>query len=111
VDYKSTYLGDQLDAYNQVALDKNVADNYYDMQYLLYSLALHRYLKNRLNDYDADKHFGGVYYLYLRGMSANSDTGIFTATISSHLLEELDHLFSSQSVSDAHSNTIKIKEV
>ncbi len=111
VDYKSTYLGDQLDAYNQAALDKNVADNYYDMQYLLYSLALHRYLKNRLDDYDADKHFGGVYYLYLRGMSAHSDTGIFTTTISSHLLQELDYLFSSQSVSDAHANTTKRKEV
>ncbi len=40
----------------------------YDLQYQLYSPALHRYLRHRLADYDYDRHFGGVIYLFLRGM-------------------------------------------
>ncbi|MCU7799188.1 MAG: exodeoxyribonuclease V subunit beta [gamma proteobacterium symbiont of Lucinoma myriamae] len=93
-DYKSSHLGEQLDCYQYEALEKNVRDNYYDLQYLLYSLALHRYLKNRLSDYDPQEHFGGIYYLYLRGMSPDSKTGVFNADISPELLDELDELFS-----------------
>jgi len=94
VDYKSTHLGDQLGDYGHSALDQNIRDNYYDLQYLLYSLALHRYLKNRRTDYDPQEHFGGVYYLYLRGMSPGLDSGIFNTDISPQLLAELDALFS-----------------
>ena len=97
-DYKSTHLGSDLACYQYDALEKNVRDNYYDLQYLLYSLALHRYLKNRLADYDPQYHFGGIYYLYLRGMSPGSDTGVFNADISPELLCELDELFSAASV-------------
>ena len=96
IDYKSTYLGHTLADYQPNALDKNMQDNYYDLQYLLYSLALHRYLKNRLEDYDPALHFGGVFYLYLRGMSPKSDTGVFHTAISIELLDELDALFSEE---------------
>ena len=104
VDYKSSHLGDQFDDYQYDALDKNVRDNYYDLQYLLYSLALHRYLKNRLPDYDPQQHFGGIYYLYLRGMNPGSDTGVFNTDISPELLFELDDLFSADSSSEERSN-------
>jgi len=97
-DYKSTHLGYHLDCYDRKSLAKNIRDNYYDLQYLLYSLALHRYLKSRLPEYDPAQHFGGVYYFYLRGMSRNSDTGIFYTDISSELLDELDRLFAQQTV-------------
>jgi exodeoxyribonuclease V beta subunit len=40
----------------------------YDLQYQLYTLALHRYLRHRIADYDYERHFGGVIYLFLRGM-------------------------------------------
>jgi len=43
--------------------------HHYFLQYHLYVVALHRYLSARLPDYDYDRHFGGVYYLFLRGMS------------------------------------------
>ena len=42
----------------------------YHWQYLLYTVALHRYLSSRLPDYDYDRHFGGVYYLFVRGVLA-----------------------------------------
>jgi exodeoxyribonuclease V beta subunit len=40
----------------------------YRLQYLLYSVALDRYLARRLPGYDADLHFGGVLYLFVRGL-------------------------------------------
>ena len=42
---------------------------HYPLQALLYLAALHRYLRGRLPDYDADRHLAGVLYLFLRGMT------------------------------------------
>ncbi len=92
-DYKSSHLGDQWDDYRRDALLANVHDSYYDLQYLLYSLALHRYLRNRLPDYDPARHFGGVCYLYLRGMRAGEDGGVLNVAIDAGMLNALDALF------------------
>jgi len=113
VDYKSTHLGHRLEDYEQSALEKDVCNNYYDLQYLLYSLALHRYLKSRKTDYDPQQHFGGVHYLYLRGMSSNSNAssqskkGIFSTPISPELLNELDDLFSDRLGKHLGKNVLK----
>lgn len=70
LDYKSNYLGDHPDQYHQDALHLAINDHRYDVQYLIYTLALHRYLKHRLGErYDYEQHMGGVYYLFLRGLS------------------------------------------
>ena len=95
-DYKSTYLGDQLASYSQEAMSVDMQSRYYDLQYLIYSVALHRYLLARIEDYDPDFHFGGVYYFYLRGMSRDANTGVYGKTISSDLLIELDSIFKGQ---------------
>ena len=51
-------------------------DHRYDLQYQLYTLALHRYLQHRLTDYDYEQHFGGVFYLfYAAWMAARRITG------------------------------------
>ena len=50
--------------YQYDSLLRNIEQNYYDLQYLIYALALHKYLQQTLVDYDTEKHFGGVYYLY-----------------------------------------------
>ncbi|MCU7833974.1 MAG: exodeoxyribonuclease V subunit beta [gamma proteobacterium symbiont of Taylorina sp.] len=94
-DYKSTHLGDQLRDYHWQALKDNNQRHYYDLQYLIYSLALHRYLSERIADYDAKLHFGGVYYLYLRGMNTQSDEyyGIYHSVIDVSLLHQLDQIF------------------
>ena len=42
--------------------------SHYPLQALLYSVVLHRYLRWRLPSYDAERHLGGVLYLFLRGM-------------------------------------------
>ncbi len=92
-DYKSTHLGERLADYHHEALWNNVRDNYYDLQYLLYALALHRHLRARLPDYDPTRHFGGVRYLYLRGMHPDGPDGVLSVSLEAELLEELDALF------------------
>ncbi len=95
-DYKSSWLGDSFIAYQRDALQKNIEDNYYDLQYLIYSLALHRYLKNRLSDYQPEKHLGGVYYLYLRGMNPANDSGVFYTRLDIEMINRLDNLFADE---------------
>jgi exodeoxyribonuclease V beta subunit len=70
VDYKSNRLGTALDDYRPEALKASVESAGYDLQYHLYAVALHRLLVQQLKDYQYDRNFGGVYYLYLRGMRA-----------------------------------------
>jgi exodeoxyribonuclease V beta subunit len=97
-DYKSTWLGDTLDSYMPTALFHNNQHHLYDLQYLIYCLALHRYLKNTLPNYDPDIHFGGVYYLYLRGMHPENERGegVFYTDVPSSVLNRLDGIFASK---------------
>ena len=98
-DYKSSHLGDNFKDYQFNALLDNVEKNYYDLQYLIYSLALHRYLKQTLADYDVNEHFGGVYYLYLRGMTTKPEhtgAGVYYRKITEQEINNLETLFSAE---------------
>ena len=91
IDYKSNYLGDGFRQYSGDSLDEAVQDHHYDLQYLIYSVALHRFLRSRLPDYDYDVSFGGVLYLFLRGMQGTSgDTGIYRDNPPKSLIIQLD---------------------
>lgn len=91
LDYKSNHLGMSPEHYNQRALESAMREHRYDLQYQLYALALHRLLKLRLPGYDFDQHFGGVFYLFLRGMPGG---GVFHTRPGRELVEGLDRLFS-----------------
>ena len=71
-DYKSNFLGASLDDYRPQKLAQAMLDRRYDLQALLYSLALHRYLRQRLPGYSYQQNFGGCYYLFLRAMRAQT---------------------------------------
>ncbi|MGU5678903.1 exodeoxyribonuclease V subunit beta [Aeromonas allosaccharophila] len=90
LDYKSNHLGMSPTDYSRPALERAMAEHRYDMQYQLYSLALHRLLTLRLPGYDFEQHFGGVFYLFLRGMPQG---GIFHTRPSRELVLGLDKLF------------------
>ncbi|RLW65765.1 MAG: exodeoxyribonuclease V subunit beta [gamma proteobacterium symbiont of Stewartia floridana] len=75
-DYKSNWLGIDYPAYHQQALTEAMASHHYPLQYVLYTLALHRYLRLRIPDYDYEKQFGGVFYLFLRGMRPQGEPGM-----------------------------------
>lgn len=92
-DYKSNWLGSNDQAYTQEAMEQAMLEHRYDLQLVLYSLALHRQLKARLPDYDYDKHIGGVLYFFLRGYKADTK-GIFYQQVPHALIQQLDLLFS-----------------
>ncbi|MFJ3484726.1 exodeoxyribonuclease V subunit beta [Pseudomonas sp. NPDC090202] len=91
-DYKSNWLGADDEAYTQLAMEGAILDNRYDLQYVLYLLALHRQLKARLPDYDYDRHMGGALYLFVRGSRSASQGAWFTRP-PRELIESLDQLF------------------
>ncbi len=97
LDYKSNTLGEEDSAYTDQAMGDAILDKRYDLQYVLYLLALHRLLKARLPGYDYDRHIGGAVYLFLRGVHSRSG-GVFTDKPPRSLIEQLDALFDGESV-------------
>jgi exodeoxyribonuclease V beta subunit len=91
LDWKSNYLGPALEDYAVGRLPEVMVREGYCLQYLIYSVALHRYLGQRLPGYSYDAHFGGVFYLFLRGVNrrAGWDSGIFRNRPDRQLIEKL----------------------
>jgi exodeoxyribonuclease V beta subunit len=69
VDWKSNHLGYRVGDYGREALKTAMERHLYPLQYLLYTVALNRYLALRVRGYDYGTHFGGVIYVFLRGVS------------------------------------------
>ena len=68
LDWKSNHLGYAREDYAEDRLALAMQEHGYHLQYLLYTAALHRYLGRRLADYDYERDFGGVLYLFVRGV-------------------------------------------
>jgi exodeoxyribonuclease V beta subunit len=92
VDYKSNWLGDTSVAYTPAAMRDASLQARYDLQYAIYTLALHRLLRARLPGYDYQRHMGGVLYLYLRGVD-QAGHGVHTERLPLALIEAMDRLF------------------
>ena len=75
IDYKSNHLGACQTDYLGEALVPPMIEHDYVLQYLVYCVALDRHLSLRLADYDYDRHFGGAYYLFLRGLAESHAPG------------------------------------
>lgn len=95
IDYKSNYLGNSFSQYTQQKILKSIFESRYDVQILFYSLALYRFLKTTLPNFSYEKNFGGVMYLYLRGMNSfdTKSPGQFYVKPSEALIDRLDRLF------------------
>ena len=92
LDYKSNYLGNTPADYKSDLLDQAMSSHQYHLQYLIYTVALHRLLKQRISDYSIDTHLGGVYYTFLRGMPAGQ--GVYFKKLTQQQVTILDGLFS-----------------
>lgn len=79
VDWKSNHLGSRKEDYGPESLLVSMQEHLYGLQSLLYTLALDQYLRARLPAYRYETHFGGAYYLFVRGMRADwgASYGIF----------------------------------
>jgi exodeoxyribonuclease V beta subunit len=92
IDYKSNWLGETAAAYTPNAMREATLQSRYDLQYAIYTLALHRQLRARLPDYDYERHVGGVLYLYLRGVD-HAGHGVHAERLPFALIDAMDRLF------------------
>ncbi|TKC86715.1 exodeoxyribonuclease V subunit beta [Trinickia terrae] len=95
VDWKSNHLGTAPEQYGAAALDAAMAEHAYHLQALIYTVALHRYLKTRKANYDYDAHIGGYLYLFVRGVrpawrDGAGPAGVHARTPARALVEALD---------------------
>jgi len=78
VDYKSSNLGPELQDYAPPRLAEEMISSHYVLQYHLYTVALVQYLRSRIPGFDEERDFGGVFYLFLRGLNGrDASTGVF----------------------------------
>jgi exodeoxyribonuclease V beta subunit len=94
VDWKSNWLGPNLDAYASAAIEIEMTRRFYTLQLSIYTVALHRFLRARKPGYDYEKHFGGAYYLFLRGMEpARPDFGVHRMKLRADFVDKLSTVF------------------
>lgn len=93
LDWKSNWLGNQAEDYSQKAMARAVREHNYDLQYHLYTVALDKYLRMRLPDYNYTKNFGGVRYIFLRGITQErSELGVYCARPSMEMITGLSEM-------------------
>lgn len=95
LDYKTNWLGKNNDAYNVNNIEEEIIKQHYTLQYQLYTLALHRFLRHKITSYNYKKNFGGIYYLFIRGMNYEKyNNGVyFIQPLPLIFVEKLDNLF------------------
>lgn len=90
MDYKTNALPD----YEPETLLHAMREHNYGLQYWLYSLVLDQLLRQRLPEYDYAQHFGGVKYLFLRGMSVDApSSGVFADLPQEAVIRRLGRVF------------------
>ncbi len=111
LDYKSNFIDDRADAYSDESMAQKIVENRYDLQYVVYTLAAYRYLKLRIPNFSFARDFGGVLYLFLRGLPDDGPqlkaedivkkhrfiTGAFyrnLAQLGNEFIERIDEIFS-----------------
>jgi exodeoxyribonuclease V beta subunit len=94
IDWKSNYLGGTFEDYEMASIEKAMTKHNYTLQYHIYLAALNKYLSLRVPNYCYQGHFGGVIYIFLRGISADpvSSAGIFFNKPPEALIAQLGEL-------------------
>ena len=93
LDYKTNWLGPGLDAYAGATLDAAMAAHHYPLQALIYTVAVHRYLRQRLRDYAAARNLGESWYLFVRAVGLAPGYGVWRRRWPPALIEALDDAF------------------
>ncbi|AWI76158.1 exodeoxyribonuclease V subunit beta [Parazoarcus communis] len=101
LDWKSNHLGERPADYGPAALEGAMQSHGYHLQHLLYTVALHRHLARSLPGYDYDTHFGGVLYLFVRGVrpgwhAGGGPAGVFRHRAPRQVIEALDDLLAAR---------------
>jgi len=91
VDWKSNHLGDRPEDYSPQRIAAVMQGGFYTLQYILYTVALDRYLSLRMPGYSYENNYGGVFYLFIRGIDPDisMENGIFTDRLAAEFIGEL----------------------
>ena len=93
LDYKTNWLGARVADYRGTSLDAAMAEHHYPLQALIYTVALHRYLRQRMDGYTAEKHLGDSRYLFVRALGLGPGLGVWRKQWPYALIEALDGAF------------------
>ena len=91
IDWKSNHLGNTIEDYKKGSIDRIMSEDLYILQYHIYLLALHQYLRIHLPEYSYESDFGGVLYMFIRGIDKNQgpEFGIYRDIPSPDLINAL----------------------
>jgi exodeoxyribonuclease V beta subunit len=94
VDYKSNALGDNAQCFELGRLKREMRRHHYPVQAAIYAAAVDRWLRGAKAGYDYETHFGGVYYLFLRGMrpELGATSGVFFHRPSAEALQRFERM-------------------
>jgi len=90
IDWKSNHLGNRAQDYRAPAMWLAMCEHHYVLQYHLYCVALDRFLRQRLPEYTYEDHFGGVWYVFLRGVDGSAEHGWYYDRPPETLIRALD---------------------
>lgn len=97
IDFKTNWIDSHYSSYNYRNMFELMCKNRYDIQYQIYSLALHKFLKMKYNNYCYKNNFGGIYYIFLRGIFLDTNnkslTGIYFIKPKFKLIYKLSRFF------------------
>ena len=115
-DYKSNIVHGNMDQpgfCDQKTMQQIIAESRYDFQYVIYTVAMHRFLRQKLGSaYSYEKHIGGIFYLFLRGMMGEppehtgrpESQGVCYVRLPESLVTEADRFFAGESAKNASGN-------
>ncbi len=93
LDYKTNWVGARLRDYQGESLEAAMAAHHYPLQALLYTVALHRYLRQRMDGYTAEHRLGESWYLFVRALGLAPGLGVWRRRWPAALIEALDDAF------------------
>jgi exodeoxyribonuclease V beta subunit len=103
IDWKSNHLGDAFADYTKEKLATCMYESNYYLQVAIYMYALDKYLSLRLDNYSFDQHFGGAFYLFIRGMTKdNLESGVYNLNITEQALSKIKGIFEANCTSSTN---------
>ena len=93
LDWKSNFLGDTVAHYENDHLLNAMNESNYHLQYLIYAVAIKKYLISKIKNFDFDQQFGGVIYLFLRGVRSEQTSGVFFQKVTLDEVNKVEKAF------------------